>query len=65
MYFIIIPNTSLGPKSCRNVSEEGGGPQYCFESGIGYNYGSYLDYGYTDDEILCQQRCQAYAGTYT
>ena len=30
--------------------------------GVGYEYGVYLDYGYTDDVDLCQQRCQAFSG---
>ena len=34
----------------------------CFEPGVGYNYGEYLDYFTTEDEVECQERCQKHMG---
>ena len=34
----------------------------CFEVGVGYNYGDYLDYFTSSDSSACQVRCQEYQG---
>ena len=48
-----------GQANCSQVFEE---PEDCFEVGVGYNYGDYLDYFTADDPISCQARCQKYNG---
>ena len=51
-----------GPRNCSEEAEEGSGSVDCYEYGVGYNYGDYLDYFTSDDAGSCQIRCQEYVG---
>ena len=35
---------------------------HCFEAGVSYNYGDFLDYFTSDDALSCQARCREYNG---
>ena len=45
-----------------NCSETFSEPANCFDVGVGYNYGDYLDYFTSDDPVSCQLRCRDYRG---
>ena len=37
-------------------------PANCFETGVSYNYGDYLDYFDSTDPLACQERCRNFRG---
>ena len=48
-----------GQANCSEVFSES---ENCFDVGVGYNYGDYLDYFTSDDPVACQSRCLNYRG---
>ena len=48
-----------GRANCSQVIEEA---RDCYDVGVGYTYGDYLNYFNVDDPRTCQIRCQTYTG---